>query len=302
MKIETKAYAKVNLHLDVLNKRKDGYHNIFSLNASVDLFDILIFNKINVSDDSSQDISIEIIPAGGKYSDIIQSVDLKDNLITQAVTEYLNKIGKSGEISVSIKKDIPAGAGLGGGSSDAAAALRILNEYLKVLEESELVELGLKIGADIPYCLTSGFAICEGLGDEIQGLPGRLDHYVLIVNSGIHVNTAWAYRSLNRQFEAAGDALKSTQEKRIIIRDSIEKGSISSLSSFLKNDFEEPVFAEYPEIKRLKEEIEDSGADYVTMTGSGSSIIGLFKDIDRAKNAEASLSKKAEHALLSRFI
>ncbi len=278
----------------MLNKRGDGYHNIFSFNASIDLFDVLIFEKIDVFEDPERDNLIKIIPAGGEYADIIRSVDVQENLISKAITAYFNKIRKSGDISVSVKKNIPAGAGLGGGSSNAAATLVLLNNYLKALEEKELYELGSKIGADVPYCMTGGLAICKDLGERIEKVEGKLNHSLLLVNSGIHVDTARAYNSLNRQLHISLETQERIEESREPIRDAAKKGSISHLAPSLKNDFERPVFEKYPELRALKDEITNFGADYVTMTGSGSSIIGLFSDIDKAEKAEKSLSKKAK--------
>ena len=158
MTYNTKAFAKVNLHLEVLNKRSDLFHNIFSFNASLDIFDQLILKRLNIFNKNSGDILIDIHPEGGEYSELIASIENRDNLITKAIKSYLDRIGKSAEISLSIEKNIPAGAGLGGGSSDAATALRLLNNYFikenKGLSESELLKLGASIGADIPYCLS----------------------------------------------------------------------------------------------------------------------------------------------------
>ena len=181
MTYSAKAYAKVNLHLEVLNKRSDFYHNIFSFNASLDIFDRLTFKRLNVFNKKSGDISIDIQPEGGEYHDIIISIRNEDNLISKAIKAYLNRIGKSASISIAVEKNIPAGAGLGGGSSDAAAALKLINSYFtdknEGLAENELRQIGAKIGADIPYCLSGGFAICEGTGDIIEDLKDE-DHPV----------------------------------------------------------------------------------------------------------------------------
>ena len=131
---KVRAFAKVNLHLEVLNKRSDSYHNIFSLNASLDLSDRLTFKRLNISN-KFKDIQIDIDPDGGRWEDVLSSVPVKDNLITRAVKLYLRRIDKSGEIIIAVEKNIPAGAGMGGGSSDAAAALRLLNNYFMMSNE-----------------------------------------------------------------------------------------------------------------------------------------------------------------------
>ena len=299
MKKKEKAYAKVNLHLNVLNKRKDSYHNIFSLNASIDLFDILTLNRLNILDDPHKSISIEIIPGGGEYRDEIQLISLEDNLISKAIKTYLNKIGKSGEVSISIVKNIPLGAGLGGGSSDAAATLRLIDNYLNGVHEKELLEIGSMIGADVPYCIRGGFAVCEGIGNRIKRIEGKLDSRVLIANCGIHVDTGMAYKALDRNTITP---FTETDKNQKLFEEGIKRGNISNLSHIMKNDFEKSVFKKYPEIRSIKEVIMDFNADFVTMTGTGSTIIGLFQDPEMAGKAKKSLSTKIKQALIAKFV
>ncbi len=301
MKIEIKAYSKVNLHLEILNNRGDGYHNIFSLNASVDLYDEIIINKIKIIDDPGKDILIELIPAGGRSLKQVKPISLDDNLITKAVKAYLNKIEKSGEISISFKKDIPVGAGLGGGSSDAAAVLKALDRNLSTLGNNVLSKLGSKLGADVPYCLSGGFAVCQGIGDEIDKIDGNLGHIVLIFKSENQIDTAWAYRSLNRQRNLAGQTIEKIQEKINLFKEKIKKGTLNGLIPLFKNDFEELVFAKYQDLRIVKEKMRDFGAVYSTMTGSGSSIIGLFDDLESAEAAKMDLSNYGE-LYITRFI
>lgn len=299
MIIETKAYAKVNLNLDILNKRSDNYHNIFSLNASVDLFDRIVINRICFDEEPNSEISLEIIPIGGKFEDDIRKIPIKDNLIFKAVDLYCKRIKRTGNFSISIEKNIPTGSGLAGGSSDAAAILLVLNDYLNEISKDELLEIGSMIGADIPYCMTQGFAICEGIGDRIEEIDGKLDFWILIVNKGIHINTSNAYKALDRGYNIQNN---DTEKKRRLFKNSINKGNIDQMIPFLKNDFEAIVFGDYPEILELKKEIKILGADYVTMTGSGSSLIGLFKDKRLAKLAEKELKKSVDFAIVTNFI
>jgi 4-diphosphocytidyl-2-C-methyl-D-erythritol kinase len=300
---KARAYAKVNLHLEVLNKRSDQYHNIFSLNASLDLFDRLTFKRLNISN-KSKNIQIEIYPDGGECVDILSSISVEENLITKAVKKYMNRIEKSGEFSIFIEKNIPAGAGMGGGSSDAAAVLRLLNNYFiksnEGISEEELIHLGAIIGADIPYCLSGGYAICEGIGEIVENIEGKLKYWVLVANCGIRVNTAGAYRALRRDGNTV--LTKSgIEEKKILFKEGIKKGNINSFKHILKNDFEYPVFSEHSELKNIKNIISKYDPEYVTMTGSGSSIIGLFKNKEDAQNAKKGLNNKAR-VLLTKFL
>ena len=296
-----KAYSKINLHLEVLNKRNDGYHNVFSLNASLDLFDLLKLNKIDIFKDLCQETLIEIIPQGGEFEEIIRSIEIEENLISKSIETYFKRIGKRGRVSISIEKNIPIGAGLGGGSSDAAATFRLLNNYFKRIDNSELLKLGSMVGADVPYCLTGGFAICEGIGNRIEKLEGKLDNYVLFVNTGMYVNTEDAYKGLNRNHKKHYKEVE-LEEKREKIREGVQRGDINYFKFFLKNDFEEPVFERYPEIRAIKEEIKDFEAEFVTMTGSGSVLIGLFRDFQKARMAEMNLQKRVKQVYITRFI
>ncbi|MFH0975191.1 MAG: 4-(cytidine 5'-diphospho)-2-C-methyl-D-erythritol kinase [Spirochaetota bacterium] len=298
-----RANAKVNLHLEVLNKRSDSYHNIFSLNASLDLFDRLTFKRLTISEKCS-DIRIDVHADGGVYADIISSIAVEDNLITKAVKLYLSRTGKTGEISVLVEKNIPSGAGLGGGSSDAAAALRLLNAHCSKLnvglEESELLKLGAELGADVPYCLCGGYAVCRGIGDEIEGIEGKLKYWVLLANCGIMVNTGKAYKALKRENNTPVNE-PEIKKKKALFKEGIKQRNINIFKDILKNDFEDPVFSEYPEIRNLKNELADYNPDYAAMTGSGSTVIGLFKDKRRAEIAKDALSKKAK-VIIAKFV
>lgn len=299
MKLETKAYSKVNLHLEVLNKRTDGYHNIFSLMAGVGLYDLLILESLNISD-ASKGISVEIHSSGGIYSDIIDSIPVEENLISGAVHEYFKKIGKGGRVVFSIEKNIPAGAGLGGGSSDAAAALRLLNQQMSSLTVNELLMIAARIGSDVPFCLMGGYAFCEGTGDKLENLRGSLDYFVLIANDNIHVDTAQAYHLLGRGSEHS--RVDDLSEKKEYLRTGIESGKLESCYSLLINDFEGPVFTAYPEVKRVKELLSATAPDYVSMTGSGSSIIGIFKEESIVQEAESFLRDKVKKVIVTKFV
>lgn len=303
MTYKARAYAKVNLHLEVLNKRSDLYHNIFSLNASLDLFDRLTFKRLNISN-KFKDIQIEIHSEGGEYEDILSSIAVEDNLIAKAIKSYLSRIEKSGEISVTVEKNIPAGAGMGGGSSDAAAALRLLNDYFSKsnegLSEDELLHLGAKIGADIPYCLSGGYALCEGIGEIVANIKGKLKYWVLVANCGIKINTGSAYHALRRNNNPVLTE-SEIEEKKELFKEGIKKGNINCFKSILKNDFEYPVFSAHPELKDLKYIISEFNPEYTTMTGSGSSIVGLFKNKKDAQNAEKGLRDKAK-VLITKFL
>jgi len=300
MEYAENAYAKVNLHLEILNRRADGYHNIFSLMLSAEESDLLKLDSMDVSDQGGP-IEVDITPSGGRYEWLLATIPAHENLITAAVKAYFRKAGKSCRIALSVEKNIPAGAGLGGGSSDAAAMLRLLNSQLALYGEEELIRMASALGADVPYCLLGGCALCEGIGEKITRLEGALDYWVLIACSGVMVNTGRAYAALNRtpEYRFDGGVL---EEKKRKFTEGIGSNELGRFRDILKNDFETVVFKDHPELEKIKAGMIQHGADYAAMTGSGSSIIGLFKDYNAAREAERKMKGGVQHLIVSRII
>ncbi len=300
VKLETKAYAKVNLHLEVLNRRTDGYHNIFTLMASVDLFDLLKLTNIKLHDEHER-VVVDIVPSGGEFAELINGIPTEDNIISRAVRAYLREIGKSGDVTISIEKNIPAGAGLGGGSSDAAAVLRLLNGYVKKMSDNELMCTASSVGADVPFCVKGGYAICEGIGDRVENIDGGIDCWALIANNDIHIDTGKAYNALGRQLEYEVNLAEMARMKELM-RKCLKTGDLKQLWPHLKNDFEHVVFEEYPEIKMSKDLISEYNPDAIFMTGSGSSVVGLFEDYNTAKSANTKLRKSVQRVFFTKFL
>ena len=303
--LSEKAHAKVNLHLEVLNRRQDGYHNIFSLMAQISLYDLLKLEKITLHEGPG-DTRVEILPGGGEYDDVIISLPGEENLVSKAVRAFLGRMGQSASVAVSIQKNIPAGAGLGGGSSDAAASLRLMNSFLeqkinRCLDGRELHEMGAQIGADVPFCITGGVALCEGKGERITAVESSLKHCILIAYDGIHMNTARAYRELkrDRRCRYSEDDLI---HRRTAICGCLREGDVGEMRSLFRNDFEEVVFLMHPEIARLKMSMLEEGADFAAMTGSGSSVFGLFRDRDSAREAQQRLARQVQSVFLTQFV
>ncbi len=301
MASQIRAYAKVNLHLEVLNRRQDGYHNIFSLMANVELHDLLKLESINVIKSRNGTVNVTIDSVNGSHKELVDSIPIQDNLITRAVTAYLAECGMTGEIGFTIEKNIPAGGGLAGGSSDAAAALKLMNERLACFSDEALLSLGSRLGADVPFCLMGGFAVCRGIGDIVNPFSGNLPYRVLIINDGIHVDTGSAYKALKRS-EAGNGTEALIEGKARQMAEAISNGSIESLKRFAVNDFEKPVFEMHPKIAKMKEKLYGLGADFSLMTGSGSSIIGIFMQEKKAKQAHADLTEVYKEVILTRFV
>lgn len=293
MSYEAKACAKINLHLEVLNKRQDGYHNIFSIMAEIGIFDLLKLSDLDVREDENGDIKVRIEPDGGTYRKVITGIPAGENLIARAAEAYLRRARRSGTVVFSVEKNIPAGAGMGGGSADAAAALKLLNRGLSALDRPELMELGASLGADIPFCVTGGIALCEGKGERVEPLASAFEPVVLIALSGIHVNTAGAYRELNRDSDTARGN-EYILERKNSIRKGLLAGDMELLAGIFQNDFEEPVFKRHPVLAGIKRRLKEEGADIALMTGSGSAIVGLFRDKETAVRARDRLSGRIE--------
>lgn len=286
----------------MLNLRTDGYHNIFSLMANVALHDLLKLESIDVFNSQKGDVQVTIGSGNGSHKALIDSIPVQNNLIARAATAYLVKRGLRGDVAFSIEKNIPAGAGLAGGSSDAAAALRLLNEELSGFTAGELTALGSEIGADVPYCLQGGFAICRGTGEIVVPVPGNFPYWVLIINDGIHIDTGSAYKALSRSggTDSASETAIGRRTRQIV--DAISKGSIETLRQMAVNDFEQPVFAQHPSIERLKDRLYDLGADFSALTGSGSSMIGVFMKEDKAVEVHAKLRGVHKEVILTKFL
>ncbi len=256
MLIKQKAPAKVNFGLRILSKRKDSFHNLETIFCPVKLYDEI---SLDVKAASKGSISVKT-NAGS-------SLEGKNNICYRAAEMFLEelKIEGSYKIAIRIKKNIPHGAGLGGGSSDAAAILKILARYFRISKTSKLQKLALALGSDVPFFLLGKPAYATGRGEKLASLPGfKVRGKILLVNPGIHISTPWAFKELNLQ-----------KRKRAILR-SVKKYDPAD-SRLLINDFERVIFRKYPEIEKLKLEILALGAEYSLMSGSGSTVYGVFR-------------------------
>lgn len=250
--------AKINLGLDVLRKREDGYHEIASCMFPIPLFDVL-----------------EVLP--GKQFQFHQTGlkvdgDLNENSVVKAF-KLIQKKFDIPDTYIHLRKQIPMGAGLGGGSADAAFTLRALNTlYTLKLEEDELRNLAAQLGSDCPFFITDNPQIAKGRGELLSPVELDLNGYFLkIINPGIHVGTAEAYRGV----DLSGNGLAID---KVIAEDP------THWKEHLHNSFETSIFGKYPELKSLKEQLYNEGAIYASMTGSGSTLYGLFMDEPKNTN------------------
>ena len=275
------SYAKINLFLKVLNKRDDGFHNIFSLFHKIDLCDYLYFKQNNDFHSYSKNITVNC------------NVDLgiaEEQNIVYKTAAALNKFtNQNNTVIIEIDKKIPAGAGLGGGSSNAATTLLALNEFWNLkLEFNDLLCIAADLGSDVPFFLYEKPAIVEGRGEIITPIDFDCNCFYLLVFPNIHIDTKYAYSALNKNNYVNQEKInifaKSdfTNEKKIINK----QFSIEDISNYLYNDFEEVIFSENPELLLVKENLMDLSNKKALMTGSGSTIFAIFDNMDEAKIAE----------------
>lgn len=269
-RINLKAPAKINLYLRVKGKRPDGYHDIDSLMQTVSLYDELTLEKSN---------DIELHHPG------LDDVKTEDNLAYKAA-RLVAEMSYFPGVQITLKKNIPAGAGLGGGSSDAAFVIRgLMKLYSLCLDRDELVKRVSLLGADIPLFLGRGQARVTGIGDRIEDYFLPLDYKVLIVKPPFSVDTSEAYRWL--ESSRKGKRSVKNTEDLFFLEKRVAGSRFIRLAGLFFNDFEEVVFSRYPQLYEIKRILKTEGAFYAGMAGSGSAVFGLFPP-------SCNLEKKAE--------
>jgi 4-diphosphocytidyl-2-C-methyl-D-erythritol kinase len=266
--ISLKSYAKINFGLNIISKRPDGYHNIETVFYPIQLYDELLIKASNAFTFKSN-------------SDILTSN--KDNLIIKAKKAVEKYIKRELNVDVILRKNIPIGAGLGGGSSNAATMLQALNGIFSLnLSEHELLDIASKLGSDVPFFLDPLPKFAEGKGEILRHINFQINYPVLIVNPGIHVSTPWAYSKIRTKNPDYG--IRKTIATEII--------NFSELKEKVTNDFEEVVFIKHPGIGKIKDTLYELGSEFALMTGSGSTVFGIFPSLEKAEEAEKYFSKK----------
>jgi 4-diphosphocytidyl-2-C-methyl-D-erythritol kinase len=274
MILEKKAYAKINLGLDVTGKRDDGYHIVRMIMQNVDLYDTLTFED-NETGEICLTASSEKIPTD------------ESNLICKVALQLKKEFGVSKGANIHLVKRIPVAAGMAGGSTDGAAAYVALNELWNLgLDKKKLCELAVKLGADIPYCIIGGTALAEGIGEELTVISDMPACHIVIAKPAIDVSTGWVYKEL--------DSRKIIEHPDIDgIRVAIEDGNIKAMCSLIGNVLEPVTAGKYTVIGDIEKTLEDSGAVGAFMTGSGPTVFAVFDDEDKAKNGYEAVKRSA---------
>lgn len=268
--------AKINLSLEILERRSDGYHEIRTVFQKISLYDEV---RLNLSSDKGIRVSTDdpSIPSD------------RTNLAHKAAAALLKEQKAAAGVSIHIKKKIPAGAGLGGGSSNAAATLKGLNTLLNLnLTDEYLLALSRSIGADVPFFLSgAATALAGGTGEKIRPLKLKFRLWLIVVFPNFGISTAWAYNTYSKYI------LLTKKKKNIKVVDL--NLSYKNVVSALYNDFEQVVIPKYPEIKTLKNNLIEAGATGSLLSGSGSAVFGVFATREDAEQALMRLLKQNEY-------
>lgn len=268
MSHRVKAPAKINLSLRITGKRADGYHELVTRMQKIDLFDLL---ELELTDNGAVEFSCD--------SREIPEDD--SNLAVRAARKFFERCrgGPAYGLRIGLTKNIPVGAGLGGGSSDAAAVLKTLSSMLNgMLGERELLDLGRELGADVPFLISEHAAvIATGIGDRLKETESLTRYHFVLVNPGFSVNTKWVYENYRLTKEDNKSKLWGSRNS--------EAKSFSAAD--LRNDLEQVTCASYPVIGRIKKRLLKEGASGALMSGSGPTVYGLFEDRNKAEDALA---------------
>jgi len=259
-----KAPAKINARLKVTGRRPDGYHDLVSIMVPVDLFDIIDLTT----------------PFGGQIKISCKGRDVpadEGNLAYRAAMDFMYYTGIKDGVSIVLSKNIPVAAGLGGGSSDAAAVLLGLNNiYSNPLSDAEIHKLAIKLGADVPFFLMGGPSLATGVGEILEPIPNWPEAWYVIVTPPLQVSTAWVYGNLKLGL--------TTGEYDYIVK--TLKNDTFTISMLLDNDLETVTSASFPIINTLKKLLVDAGAEGAIMSGSGPSVFGVFASREKAYSAK----------------
>lgn len=277
-----KAYAKINLSLDVIGKREDGYHLLAMLMQTIDLYDIININKVSKGINLSSNKSY--LPNDDR------------NLCYKAAKLFIEKYEIKEGIDIYIKKNIPVAAGLAGGSTDAAAVIKAMNDIYEVnASNEELMELALKIGADVPYCIIGGTALCEGIGEKVRKLNSFNNHILVVIKPPFGVSTKEVYQNLD-----TSKIYKHPDTMHLI--EAIEDDDLNYVSKNMKNVLENVTLRKHNILKDIKNSMFKYGALGAMMSGSGPTIFGFFEDMLKAQNCFEKLKLKYNEVFITRTI
>ena len=268
--IRREAFAKINLGLDVVRRLPNGYHEVRMIMQTVGICDVLTFRK--AASGIQLVVDNEELPTDG------------NNLICKAAKLLLESAGIEGGVSITLEKHIPIAAGMAGGSTDAAATFLGINELYEIgYDVDKLKELGVKIGADVPYCIQGGTALAEGIGEVLSALPTPPACHLVIAKPDINVSTKFVYENLR------ANELESHPDIDGMI-EGLETGDLKAITDRLANVLETVTVPAYPIIDEIKQSMLDAGAEGALMSGSGPTVFGIFTEEEKAKQAAQNIT------------
>lgn len=278
--IKVKAFAKINLSLDVLGTLENGYHEVKMVMQTVSLYDSVELTKTESG--ITLGCSLRFLPTNS------------DNLAYKAAEAFFKETGIEGGCDIFLKKHIPVGAGLAGGSSNAAAVLKGLNRlYDAKLSTKKLCEIGKTLGADVPYCIIGGTRLAEGIGEKLSPLPEFPRCYIVLVKPSFSISTKWVYDNI--------DSCPSiVHPPTDALLEALEQGDLFGICDNMGNVLEDVSITHYPILSEVKKDLLDLGAIGSQMSGSGPTVFGIFTDEEKAEKAKEILWKKYKTAYTCR--
>lgn len=319
--ISKKAYAKVNLSLDIVGRREDGYHLVRMVMQSLDIADNLVFERLDTP-------KIEVllngnVGGGSEMNSEATSGDKnlgrvpldEDNLIYKVarlmLEQHVWKRQPDAGVRITLTKNIPIAAGMAGGSSDAAATFRGINELFEVgLLDKDLMDMGVTLGADIPYCIMGGTALSEGIGEELTRLPDLPDCYFLVAKPPISVSTGEAYGGYDRLISELEETEEGSARRRVKSPDvdgqvdAIYSGDLQGVADRFLNVLEYVTAENHPEIKELERIMLEGGAINSMMSGSGPTVFGMYDSLEAAEASYRKIvdEKKANQVFITKAV
>lgn len=280
--LKLKAMAKINLGLDVVGKREDGYHEVRMIMQMVNLFD-----QVTVKKTSDGEITVKtnlsFLPTN------------QNNIVYKAAQLLKTEFGLTEGVHIELEKHIPVAAGMAGGSTDGATVLFAMNRIFKLgLDQKALMERGVKLGADVPYCVMRGTALSEGIGEILTPLPDMPPCHILVAKPGISVSTKFVYENLRANELAYHPDIDGMTQ-------AIKSGDLRGITDRMSNVLETVTINSYPVIEEIKTHMKNHGAMNALMSGSGPTVFGIFETREEAANACSQLRKSglARHIFLT---
>ena len=287
--LKIKAYAKINLSLDVVRRRPDGYHDVKMIMQTVDLYDVITMEKTESGIHTTVEMgkSFAADSSEGNAGNVSEELPAdENNLIYKAAKLVMDRKNITEGVKIHLQKNIPIAAGMAGGSTDAAAVFRGMNRLFSLgMSTEELKEMAVKIGADVPYCIEGGTQLSEGIGEILTPIQGIPEFKLLIAKPEISVSTKYVYENLHLEELSSHPDVDGMAE-------AIKDGNLDGIVSRLENVLESVTVKKYPVIGEICEFMKQHGAENALMSGSGPTVFGIYKEKQSAEEAAELLKKE----------